>query len=224
MAVAIALRHVQHFLLAGVALLALYVAVGGLGQHMRGAGEQLIARVDFVRVVAGNDEEGDAVTHLRGPLGLLVEARLDGGLGGVIPQQAVAFVGHQKGHAEAGSGGSKVVGPAAHHVAAMIEEAFVVLAQAVVMLVGGRGEGRAHGVEPGVGGAAVVEHLGGAVLLVGLALHPAGHLQQRFAIGGAQRDVRAGSRAAEVLAEGGLIWIGRPGAGLVAVHSGDDAR
>ena len=48
MAVAIALRDVEHFLLAGVALLALDVAVGGLGQHGRGAGEQPIAGIDLV--------------------------------------------------------------------------------------------------------------------------------------------------------------------------------
>ncbi len=40
MAIAIAFRDGQHFVLSSVALLALDVAVRGLGQHRRGTGEQ----------------------------------------------------------------------------------------------------------------------------------------------------------------------------------------
>ncbi len=157
MAVAVALGDGQHFVLARIALLALDVAVGSLGQHGRGAGEQPVAGVDLVGRCSGDHEERNPVAYLRCPVGLLVEAGLDGGLGGVVPHQAVALVSDQKRHAGAGSGGRKIVVPAANRMAAMIEETLVVLAQAVVVLVVGRNEGSADGEELGVGGAAIVE-------------------------------------------------------------------
>ncbi len=135
MAVAIALSNVQHLLLAGVALLALNVAVGGLGQQRRGAGEQAVARVDLIRRGPGNHEKRNPVAHLRGPGGALVEARLDGGLRRVVPQQPVALVGHQERHAEAGRSRSPVICPATNRMAAMIKKSLVILAQAVVVLV-----------------------------------------------------------------------------------------
>ena len=55
-------------------------------------------------------------------------------------------------------------------MAAVVEVALVILAQAVVVLVVGRGEGGANGKEFRIGGSAVVEDFGGAVLLVGLRL------------------------------------------------------
>ena len=224
MAVAIALGDGQNFVLARVALLALDVAVGSLGQHGRGAGEQPVAGVDLVGRVAGDDKERNAVADLRGPAGLLVEAGLDGGLRGVVPQQAVALVGDQKRHAEAGSGGRQVVGPAADRVAAMIEKALVILAQAVVVLVVGRGEGRADDVELGVGGAAVVEDFRGAVLVVGHGLRPAGQLQQLLAVGRAECDVRAGSRAVEILRDVELGLERRLRGRMLALHGGDHPR
>jgi hypothetical protein len=70
------------------------------------AGQQPVAGVDLVGGVAGDHEERNAVADLGGPLGLLVEARLDGGLGRIVPDQAVAFVGDQERHAEAGPAGA----------------------------------------------------------------------------------------------------------------------
>ena len=172
MAVAIAFRNRQHFLLARVTLLALDVSVSGLGQQGRGAGEQPVAGVDFIGGVAGDHKEGDAVAHLRGPLGLLVEAGLDGGLRGIVPDEAVALVSDEKRHACGGRGGREIVVPAADGMAAMIEEAFVVVAEAVVVLVVGRNEGGADGEELGVGGAAIVVDFRGAVFVVGNGLRP----------------------------------------------------
>ena len=78
-AIAIALRYVQHFLLAGVTLLALDVAIGGLRQHVGGSSEKPVARIDFVRGGAGNHEERNPVANFRRPAGLLVEAGFDDG-------------------------------------------------------------------------------------------------------------------------------------------------
>ena len=80
MTVTIALRNVQHLLLACVALFALDVPVSRLGQHVRGSGEQLVAGIYLVRSGACDHKERNPVAHLRGPAGLLVEAGLDGGL------------------------------------------------------------------------------------------------------------------------------------------------
>jgi hypothetical protein len=60
---------------------------------------------------------------------------LNGGFGGVVPEKAVAFVGYEKRDAEAGGGWGRVVIPATDGMAAMVEETFVVLAEAVVVLV-----------------------------------------------------------------------------------------
>ena len=75
MALAVALGDGQHLGLRAVALLALDVAEGGLGQHGRVAGEEAVAGVDLVSRVAGDDEEGDALADLGDPVGLVVEAR-----------------------------------------------------------------------------------------------------------------------------------------------------
>ena len=74
MAFAIAFRDGQHFILRTVALLALDVAVGGLGQHRRCSGQKAVAGINFVRRFAGDDEERDAVAYFGGPAGALIEA------------------------------------------------------------------------------------------------------------------------------------------------------
>ena len=92
MALAIAFGHRQHLRLRAVALLALDKAVGRLGQHGRCSGEQAVAGVDFVGVAARDDEEGNAVAYLGNPAGLLVEAWLDGGLRGIVPDHPIALL------------------------------------------------------------------------------------------------------------------------------------
>ncbi len=197
MAVAISLGDGEDFFLAGVALLALDVSVGGLGQQRGGAGEKTIAGIDFVGGVAGDDEEGDAVADLRCPLGLFVEAGFDGGFGWIVPDEAVAFVRDEERDAGGGRSGREVIVPAADGMAAMIEETFVVVAEAVVVLVVRRDEGGADGEELGVGGAAVVIDVGGAVFVIGDGLLPAGHFEELLAFGSGEGDVRAGGGAVE---------------------------
>ena len=201
MPVAVSLSHGEHFVLSDITLLALDVSVSRLRQHGRRTGQQPVAGVDFVRGFAGDDKERDAVAYLGGPAGLLVEAGLDGGLGRVIPYKAVALVCNQEGDAPAWAGGGEVVGPAAHDMAAMIEEALVVLAEAVVVFVVGRCEAGADGVELGVAGAAVEENSSGAFFLIGHVLRPAGKFEQLCSIGSAEDDVRAGSGSVEIPAD-----------------------
>ena len=73
----------------------------------------------------------------------------------------------RNGTQELGAAGREIVVPAPDRMAAVIEEAFLVLAQAVVVLIVGRGEGGADGVEFRIGGTAVVDDVGRAVLVVG---------------------------------------------------------
>jgi len=223
MTIAITLRYVQHFLLAAVTLLALDVAIRGLGQHGRGSGEQPVAGVDFVDGRSSDYEEGNAIAHLGGPLRLLVESGLDGGLRRVVPHQAVAFVGDQERHAEAGRGRSVVVGPAANRMPAMIEKSLVILAQAIVVFVVGRGECRTHDVELRIARTAVAGYIGRAVLVIGLRLRPASHLEQGFAFRRAKRDVRAGSGAAEIFADVRLCFKRRTSGRQVPVHGCNNA-
>ncbi len=83
----------------------------------------------------------------------------------------------------------------------MIEEAFLVLAEAVVVLIVGRDKGGADGEELGVGGPAIVVDAGGAVFVVGHGLLPARHLEQLLAVRRGEGDVRAGRRAVEVFGD-----------------------
>ena len=63
-----------------------------------------------------------------------------------------------------GAAGRQVVVPSSAPVAAMVEKTLLILAQAVVVLVVGRGKGCAHGVELRVGGTAVAGQFRRAVL------------------------------------------------------------
>ena len=106
----------------------------------------------------------------------------------------------------------------------MIEKTLLVLAQPVVVLVVGRGKGRADGVELGVGGTAIVGQSGGAVFVVGHGLRPAGHLEQLFAVGRAEGDVRAGSGAVEVFPDVDFGLQRRVRGRMVALDGDDHAR
>jgi len=199
MAVAIPLRHVQHFLLAGVALLTLDVSICRLGQHRRGSRQQPVSSVNLIHRGSGNHEERNPVAHLRGPLGLLVESGFNGGFRGIVPHQAITLVGDQERYAKTGRGRCRVIGPAADRVPAMIEETLVILAKSIVVLVVGRGECGAHHVELGVRGAAVAIQIRRSILVIGHRLRPAGQLKQCLALGCAQRNVRIRSGTREKL-------------------------
>ena len=82
---------------------------------------------------------------------------------------------------------------------AVVEEAFMILAQAVIVLVVRRGESGAHDVGWAIAGAAIEGQTGGAVLVVVDGLVPAVHMQERLAIGGAEVDVRRGCGTAKEL-------------------------
>ena len=101
---------------------------------MGDAGELAVAAVDFVGVVAGDDEEGDAITDLGGPDVLLVEAEVNGRLGRIVPDEAVAAVRDHEGDADVFAADVRVVVPAVDTVIAEIEEALLLLAEAVVVL------------------------------------------------------------------------------------------
>ena len=141
----------------------------------------------------------------------------------VVPQQAVAFVGYQKRHAETGSGRSLVISPAANRMAAMVEKSLVVLAQAVVVLVVGGAKGRSNHVELRISGTAVLGHGCRTVLVIGHGLGPCGEFQQRLALRRAQRDVRARSGAVEVFLDVHLGLQQRMDGREVLVHDGDNS-
>ena len=105
----------------------------------------------------------------------------------------------------------------------MVEEALVVLAQAVVVLVVGRNKRCADDVEGRVAGPAVVTNAGRAVFVIGHRLGPAGHLQQLLAFRCPQRNVRARRGAIEILGDVDLRLHGRMRGGQVLVHRGHNS-
>ena len=232
MAVAIALGHGHQLGLAGVSLLALDVAVGRLGKHGHIAGQQVVSGVDLVVRLARDDKERNALAHVGGPPGDIVESELRGGLAGVVPHQAIAFVGDHKRHADARSGRSVVVVRATHCMASPVEIALMVLAQAVVVLVFGRREGRAHLIERVVARPAVVQRLRSPVLVIRHRHLPVAHLEQRRALRGFNRDANRRRRSIEVLrdvrlspGEGDLLlWGHRDGDARRAQHIAARAR
>src|SRR5208337_3979733 len=110
-------------------------------QHRRGPGKLAVTRVDLIGGGTRDDEERHAVAGFRRPSGLLVEARLDGGLRGVVPDQSVATIGDHERHPDRRSAGSVVVMPALEGMTAMVEEPFLILPQTIVVLVIGGSEG-----------------------------------------------------------------------------------
>ena len=199
MPIAVALGDRQDLILRAVTLLALDKPVGGFRKHRRGPGKLPVAGVDLVGGVAGDHEERYPVAHLGGPAGLLVEAGLDDRLGGIVPDHAVTVVGDQKRHAHAGGGGGGVVVPAFDSAAAVVEKPLLVLAQAVVVLVVGRNEGRADLVKGRVRRALVIHHAGVAVLVIGHGHRPARHLREPLAAGSADGNVSGRSGPVEEL-------------------------
>ncbi len=184
-ALAVAVRRVEHLLLRDVALLALDEAEGGLGRDGGGPGQAAIAGVDFVGGGAGDHEEGDALADLALPDGAPVQSRGHVGVGRVVPDDAVVAVGDHEGHADRLARRRVVVVAAVDGAAAIVEHAFLVLAQAVIVLVVGRGEGGADAIGL-LTGDDVGTHL------------PAGHVEQDRALGVADPEPDGRRRGDEV--------------------------
>ena len=81
----------------------------------------------------------------------------------------------------------------------MIEKAFVILPETIVVLVVGRNEAGAHLKERRIGRPLVVQHSGVAVFVVGHGHGPSGHLQQRLTIRSLDRNVGRRSGTVEKL-------------------------
>src|ERR1039458_6940119 len=184
MTIAIPLCDGEHFLLSGVALLTLNQAIGPLGEHRSVTGEIAITNVELVCGVACNHEEGNSPANLRYPLGLFVEAREDGGLGCVVPQQRVALVGDKKWDTESWTACGLIVSPTLDFVPAVVKIAFLISPQAVVILVFRRGEGCSYPVERGIFRPPIIVKIEIAILVVKHCHLPPLHVQQRLAIGG----------------------------------------
>ncbi len=198
-ALAVALGDGQYLILRGIALLALNETISRFRQHGRGPGKLAVTRVDLIGGATGDDEERHAVADLRRPPGLLVEARLDGGLRGVVPDHSVATIGDHEGHTNALSAGSVVVMPALDGVTAMVEEPFLILPQTIVVLVIGRSEGRADLIEGRIRSTPFVQDASIGVLVIGHGHRPTRQLQEDLALGRADGDVSAWGGAAEKL-------------------------
>ena len=77
---AIFIGNIEKLILRRIDCFALDIAVNRARQHVRYAGEQAIALVDFVAGIAGDHEVRNAVADLRRPDVALIEAEVDGGL------------------------------------------------------------------------------------------------------------------------------------------------
>ncbi len=134
-AVAITLSNGHKFSLACITLLTLDVAVSRFGQHGRVAGEQAITRIDLVVVLTCDNKEGHALADIGGPFVRVIEAELCGGPAWVVPKQTVTLTGDGERDAYALAGGRVIVVCAAKDMAAAVEKAFLVLTEAVDVLV-----------------------------------------------------------------------------------------
>ena len=175
------------------------VTVSGLRQHGGRACQQSVSGINLIRGVARDHEERHAVAHLGGPLSLFVEARLDRRSGRIVPDQTIAAISHHKRNAHRRAAGRCVVMAAIHGVSAMIQIAFLILTQPVVMLVLGRRKSRAHLVERRIGRAPVVHHAGIAVFVIGNRHRPVLQIGQHLAAWSGNGNVRPRSRPVEVL-------------------------
>jgi hypothetical protein len=80
----------------------------------------------------------------------------------------------------------------------MVQKALLILPQPVVVLVGGRGKGRAYGVELRIVGTAIVLQSRSAGFVIEFILRPAGKLKQLCAVGCAKGDMRPKPAAPQV--------------------------
>src|SRR6185437_10668369 len=99
---------------------------------------------DFVTRPTRNHEEGNTVADLRNPSRLLVKARFDCRFRRIVPDQAVTVIGDNERNAGTRPRSSRVVVPALDRVASMVEITFLILTQAVIVLIIGRTESGAN--------------------------------------------------------------------------------
>jgi hypothetical protein len=98
--------------------------------------------------------------------GVAEVSEVDGGAGWIVPDDAVAFICNYERHIYTLTADCVVVVGAAKDVAAAVDEAFLVLAEAVKVLVLSGREGCADLIERVVGGPAIVQDAGVAVLVI----------------------------------------------------------
>ena len=166
---AIARGDAEHLVLRDVAVFGLEEAVGPLRQHGRMAGQVAVAVDDRVHLGAVDEVVVNRVAGQGGELEREREAVVDLGERGGVPHQRVAAAGDQQRNGDIG-----VVLRQQHGAAAVVEHAALVLAQAVVGLVGVGKEAVGH-----VVGLLAVDQ----GRLVG-ARHGIALAQQRCAVGG----------------------------------------
>jgi hypothetical protein len=219
MPLTVPLGHGQHFLLRGITLLALNVAVSRFRQHGSGSSQQPVSRVDLVQRAAGDHEERHAVADLRCPARALVESGLNDGLRGIVPDDSVTIIRHHEGDTHARSRGRSVVVPAFDAVSAMIEKPFLILAEAVIVLVIGRSKGGTNLIEGGIGRTLVIQDCRVAILVIGHGHRPVRHSQHCLAFRRLEQNADPRIGTAEELAD---IDLGRRGLPRMVRLDGND--
>ena len=136
--VAIAFGDTKQFLLAFVSRLALDEAESRFGWQGCFSGQLCIAGVDFVRCSAGNDEEGHSLAHLALPMGAAVQTRPDQRTGRIVPDNAITLVRHHEGHADRFTRRRIIIMFAVNLPTLEVENAILILPEAIIMLVGWR--------------------------------------------------------------------------------------
>jgi len=137
---AIPLRHIQSLLLRGVNRLTLDVPVDRPRQHVRHARQQPIPLVDLVAGVACDDEIRYAVSNLRRPYVLTVEAQIHRRFRRIVPDQTVALSRNYEGYTDVLASDRAIVMPTTDLVIPQVHPALLLLPQPVVVLVGVRVE------------------------------------------------------------------------------------
>ena len=150
------------------------------------------------------------MADIRCPTYLIVESEGDGGRRWIVPEDAVAFVCNYKWHTDTLTRGCVVIMSTTEHMVAMVEVAFLILAQAVIMLIRWRSEAGADLEEGCVSGAAVVEDIGIAVLMIGNRHLPALHANEVCVIDCSDGEANAWSGAVEELRDVGAGADGNP--------------
>ena len=196
-AAAIPLGDTEQFLVGLVPRLALDEAERGLGRQRGGAGQRRVAGIDLVGGRAGDDEERHPLADFRLPVRRTVQAGGNDGRRRIVPDDAIALVGDHERHADRLARRRVVIVAAVDRAPAQVELAFLVLAEPVIMLVGGRREAGPD-----------AERL---LAVDGVRRHfPPGHLRQYRAVRLADRHRHGRQRRREIA----LHLRGRLGPGL----------
>ena len=191
MPLAISLGDLHQLRLGAVPLLALDVAVCGLRQHRCVSGQLSKSPIDG-GVITSNHEEADALAYLAAKAVLMVEPQRHCRLRGIVPHQAVPFICNHKRNTYALPGRRVVVVLAVDDVTSPVEKAFLVLSQAVVVLIISRAKACADREERQVARTPIVLDIVVAVFVVRDRHLPPVHLQQGLSVRrlDAQTDAR----------------------------------